>query len=643
MFKLCAILLASSLTASWWSLNWDSKPIRAEIGNIEAELETLPVTPINTSPWTLGYSTNQQEDPTAPAVVNITFPEPEVVDLVALLPATYTDDRNQLQSFGFPLRFTIERLLPDGGTQMLVDHRDADYPSPGIEPQLFTCSDTSLTSALRITITKRAPNPTWWQAEQVAALSEVFVFSGDKNVALNAAVEASSTFTFSYVWSPECLTDGFSLFSPIDHRLSNPMADFSALSEAVTLTMDLGETKEIDEFRMWPVVHSIQHNFPPSSGVGFPEVIQIEIAAQSDFSDSKFIYAESARLQRPGAGPYMRQIPPVTGRYIRLHFEAGMPDFRRLERTEITLSEIQFLNRGRVVSNHLPITSSYPEHTSDIVRLTDGKSSEGTILPLRQWVTTFKRRVDLEQHLAILNNQLEIAQTKDEQRVTTILVIAAGLILLLTQSIWLVRAAARKRWANMRERIACDLHDEIGANVSSIAHTAELLDETIQQPNPTQKRLLNNLIQSARLTSREAKNFIRFMESESKDRDLTEQLTLVADQILGTIKVSFSLKGIHRINNLDPSTKWNLLLFYKEALNNITKHSGAEKVDISTNWDGQNWILTICDNGRGMNQSDESCNHLRSRSQMRGGALKIHSQPGEGTTITLKFNKHRKP
>lgn len=622
----------------------ESDTIRQEIEQVESELKTLPVSPSNATPWTLGFSSSQQDSPEAPVEIEIRFSEPRNIDLVALLPATYTDDQDQVKAFGFPTRFSIELLLPDGSWQLIADHLDQDYPEPGIEPQLFPCPTPVATAGLRIICPKPTPNPTWWKASHIVALSEVFAFEGDQNIALNAEVEASSSFTFSYVWAPSCLTDGFSLYSPINHNLTNPMENFSALREQVTLELDLGEMREIDEFHLWPVVHSIQHNFPSSSGIGFPESMQFELATKKDFSDAKVIYREKKLTPRPGAGPFMRQISPVSGRYLRLTLKNGLSDFRREERIEITLSEIEFLEKGQVVSRGISArTTKYRKPPPNVEKLTDGISNEGEILPLRQWVTQFKRRVELERQLASLRIHLDSTLLAEEKFATRSLFVALGLIIALIQVVWLVRVAARRRWSKMRARIACDLHDEIGANVSSIAHTAELLDETITQPSDTQTRLLTNLVETARLTSRETKHFIRFIESEDQDRDLTEQFVTVADQILGTIPTKSSYQNIASFNRLDPSTKWNLLLFFKETLNNIIKHAGATSVEISTRRAGSQMQLEVTDNGRGIPVDAPTCRHLESRAKMLGGQLEVRSHPGEGTRILLTFKRNAQP
>ena len=642
---LAALFGLVPLSASAWTpFPSLTDPIREEIRQLETEVRSLPVSPINTSPWTLGYSSEHDESPDKPLSIEIHFPEAENIDLIALVPATYTDDQNRLSSFGFPVRFSIERMLPDGTVEMVADYRETAYPAPGIEPQLFPCDDSVPTAGLRLTVMERAPNPTWWPCSHIVALSEIFAFDGDRNVALNAEVDASSSFEFSYVWSTSCLTDGFSQFSPIDHNLTDPMEKFSSWQEEVVLYFDLKNSFRIDEFHLWPVTHSIQHNFPQSSGVGFPRSIRLEAASSENFSDAKIIYDTEKLIQRPGAGPFMQRTAPAEARFVRLTLSDGMPDFRRKDRKEIALSEIELLEDGKVVSRGAPIRSSQIKTTPEkLALLTDGSSNEGEILPLRLWVTKFKRRVELERKLASLRLDLDSAQRKDQSRAKGMLYVALVLIAALVQIIWLVRVAARRRWAKMREQIACDLHDEIGANVSSIAHTAELLGETVVDPSATQSRLLGNLIESARLTSRETKHFVRFIESEEQDRDLPEQFGRVASQILGTIPVTSSFENTRSFNRLNPSTKWNLLLFYKEALNNIIKHARATAVEIATQRTGSKMQLRVADNGRGLPVDVKTCKHLESRAKLLGGLLEIESAPGEGTRISLTFKGGHQP
>jgi len=616
---------------------------------VEAELAKLPVFPINTSPWTMTYSSEQHKAPELPVTVNVLFRQPEAVDLVALMPAIFTDQRNQVQSWGFPVRFMIERVFADGRTDVIVDYRELDYPKPGIDPQFFHIPNPVSAVGLRITVTEPATNSTWWRASHMVSFSELYAFVGKKNVALNADVKASSSNEFGYLWSTKCLTDGFTFFSPLFHDVEDPENNiFGHGLEKLEVKMDLGEVRRIDEFHLWPVVHDIQHNYPPSSGLGFPSSIRLEAASSQDFSDSQVIYENTTLDYRPGAGPFMHRTRPAEAQYLRFTLTKGLPsNIRRpagSSHARIALSEIEILGDGEILSRGAPVHA--PQlNTADgkrVASLTDGRSNEGQILPLRQWLDQFKRRVQLEATLQSLRDDLDEAQQREERRFRTVLLVAIGFILILLQLIWLVRVAARRRAARMRERIACDLHDEIGANVSSMAHTTELLAESIQQPSSTQTRLLENLVESARLTYRETKHFIRFIEGENDAQDIAEQLTQVADQILGTIPRTFSLENTRSFNALDPTTKWNLLLFYKEVLNNIIKHADASEVAIASSRQDRQLMLRVVDNGRGFSQESPYCRRLEERAALLRGKLKIESQPDEGTKITLYFNHHRK-
>lgn len=638
------ILATASVGILWNMLNhrspiyYESDPIEEEISRIRGILQGLPVSPSLANPWTLGYASAWDDLPESPLTIEIIFERPEVIDLVAILPSVFIDDSSNRQSFGFPVRFSLERLLPDGSVRKIANYLEEDYPEVGIGPQLFPCANPVPTSGLRITVTRRSRNPTWWPTSHLVAISEVFAFAGERNVALHGKVTASSSFKLPDAWSPSYLTDGFTLFSPIHRRLNDPTRYFRALGDEVRLEMDLGRERRIDELRLWPVVQSVQHNFSPISGSGFPQFFRVELASIPDFSDAKVFYEETHLARLAGGGPWMRQADPVSGRFVRITLKDGIRDTLK-DHAEINLAEIELLENGEVVSSGLQVLAPGAE-TEGLSLLSDGLISEGKILPLRKWITQFHQQVALMQELKVLWPAATEARIRDGKRTTILMFVAMGLIVALAQLVWLVRVAAHRRWARMRERIACDLHDEIGANVSSIAHTAELLKETLREPSETQSRLLCNLIDSAHLTTRETKHFVRFIENEEEDRDLTEQFAQVTNRILGTIPTRFSLENTRSFNALDPTTKWNLLLFFKEALNNIIKHASATAVEIHSRRTGSKLLLEITDNGRGMPNGTTNCRHLESRAKVLGGQLEVRSRPAEGTHVILTFNRN---
>ena len=99
--------------------------------------------------------------------------------------------------------------------------------------------------------------------------------------------------------------------------------------------------------------------------------------------------------------------------------------------------------------------------------------------------------------MAALRTRRAVAQRADEKWPKTVQFVAIGLILAHMQVVWWVRMASRRRWTRMRERIACDLHDEIGANVSSIGHSAEMILLDLKLPRQTGLEFIPILRQAA--------------------------------------------------------------------------------------------------------------------------------------------------
>ena len=92
----------------------------------------------------------------------------------------------------------------------------------------------------------------------------------------------------------------------------------------------------------------------------------------------------------------------------------------------------------------------------------------------------------------------------------------------------------------------------------------------------------------------------------------------------------------------------HLYLFFKEAVTNIVKHSGATVVRIDIEKIGRRLHLRICDNGRGFvvgepgqfNPGGNGLQSFHNRASQLNAEILIESSPGNGTTIDLDVPLH---
>ena len=89
------------------------------------------------------------------------------------------------------------------------------------------------------------------------------------------------------------------------------------------------------------------------------------------------------------------------------------------------------------------------------------------------------------------------------------------------------------------------------------------------------------------------------------------------------------------------SFKRNFYLIYKEILNNVIKHSKADRVLLTMATKQDNFILSIADNGIGFVETDilrgNGITNINRRAAQINGMIKLDSGPNQGTTIKLIF------
>lgn len=105
------------------------------------------------------------------------------------------------------------------------------------------------------------------------------------------------------------------------------------------------------------------------------------------------------------------------------------------------------------------------------------------------------------------------------------------------------------------------------------------------------------------------------------------------------IKISLHAEGLQQ--RLDSNTETVLYRVIQECVNNVIKHSGANKLDISLIKDADGISVTVEDNGRGFDTADKKkfegigLKNISSRVTFLKGTVDFDSSPGKGTLVAI--------
>ncbi len=188
----------------------------------------------------------------------------------------------------------------------------------------------------------------------------------------------------------------------------------------------------------------------------------------------------------------------------------------------------------------------------------------------------------------------------------------------------------------LRLRIAGDLHDDIGANLGSIA----LMSDMVRRRGALTDRdrsQLEKLSQAARQTASNLREIVWFVDPDrDKLDDLIVRMRQIAKDLLGDVPHTFETSGTAVTSPLDMHFRRDVLLIYKELLHNITRHAQASRVSIHVGQSEEAFTLEVRDDGVGFTQpvngNGNGLKNMQHRARQVGGVLRFDSAPGKGTT-----------
>ncbi len=193
----------------------------------------------------------------------------------------------------------------------------------------------------------------------------------------------------------------------------------------------------------------------------------------------------------------------------------------------------------------------------------------------------------------------------------------------------------------MRRRIASDLHDEIGSNLSSIS----VLSQTLQQKlkiEADEKARLRDIQEVAQQSADSMRDIVWFVNPQNDEfAKLIARMRETANRLLANLEFSFQAPDHEPAFETDLDFRRNFFLLYKESLQNIARHAQASKVEIAIilSDDGKQLRLEVKDNGQGFDQGDPEggigLQNFKKRARDLGGDLVVASEPGKGTSVSL--------
>lgn len=234
-------------------------------------------------------------------------------------------------------------------------------------------------------------------------------------------------------------------------------------------------------------------------------------------------------------------------------------------------------------------------------------------------------------------------QTLELEEMTLFSFIADHLGLLI-ENLRLSQQAEAAAVLEERARLARDLHDSVTQSLYSATLFAEGGRSLLQQNRISE---VDHYLVQLQLITRQALKEMRLLVFELRSSVLAGtgladalQLRLEAVEERSGVQTHFE---INNLPNLPPRLEENIYRIAIEALNNILKHANASQVQVHLTCTDNLLELMIGDDGNGFDpqigklSAGMGLTSMRERAHQIGGDLKITSQPGTGTVITLRL------
>ncbi|MCA9867756.1 MAG: GAF domain-containing sensor histidine kinase [Anaerolineales bacterium] len=194
-----------------------------------------------------------------------------------------------------------------------------------------------------------------------------------------------------------------------------------------------------------------------------------------------------------------------------------------------------------------------------------------------------------------------------------------------------------------RTRIGMDLHDGVIQSIYAVGLTLESTRLALPDDSDEVATLLDTAVEGLNDAIRDIRNFILDLRPRRFAGDVQQGLAQLVREFQANTMVPVSVAVPDRLDDLPLPQGRAIFLTTQEALANVARHARASKVDITLHCTSNQVTLSIQDNGRGFDSSNESLRvghglaNMQARAEGLHGAFDIRSSAGLGTVVILEL------
>jgi signal transduction histidine kinase len=198
-----------------------------------------------------------------------------------------------------------------------------------------------------------------------------------------------------------------------------------------------------------------------------------------------------------------------------------------------------------------------------------------------------------------------------------------------------------------RNRLARELHDTLAHTLSAVAVQLEAITSLWESDRDKAHEILTLSLKLTRDGLKETRRAIQSLRAAPvEDLGLVMALSNLARSVADRNHFTLDLSLPNEIKGWSPEIEHTFYRITEEGLRNVAQHSGAQKIAVSLQENGNRLALTVHDDGRGFDlenidpEQRFGLQGMKERAESIGAHFAIQSAPSQGTTIQVAVENH---